>query len=163
MVLVLNYCIFNDFSETDTKKLSLAALLHDVGLTKISQKITGAKRKLSEQEFVEYKTHPALGHDLIKENAHIDPSVSKGVLQHHERLDGQGYPRGISNVSFEGLLIGMVDCFDSLTNSEKTHRKKKEPFGALKTIQDEILTQGKFDKNIFKELCLSLYGKGKYS
>ena len=163
MVLVLNYCIFNDFSEMDTKKFSLGALLHDIGLTKISKSITEANRKLADQEFNEYKTHAALGHDLIKENLHIDSSVSIGVLEHHERLDGQGYPRGISNVSFEGSLIGIVDCFDNLTNNEKTHRKKKEPFGALKTIQDEIIERGNFNKDIFKDLCLSLYGKSRYS
>jgi HD-GYP domain-containing protein (c-di-GMP phosphodiesterase class II) len=57
----------------------------------------------------------------------------------------------------------MIDSFENLTNNEKAHRKKKAPFGAMKIIQDEILKTGKFDKDIFTDLCLSLLGKRKYS
>ena len=163
MLLVLNYCVFTNQSEKDTKKLSLGALLHDIGLARISKKLTESKRKLTDSEFTEYKSHPGMGHDMIKENFNSGDSLSIGALEHHERLDGSGYPRGISNIAFEGRLIGMIDCFDSLTNSKKIYRRKKDPFSALKLIQDEMLDMGKFDKEIFTELCLSLLGKTKYS
>ena len=163
MVLVFNYCIFNRFNDKETKNLSLCALLHDIGLTKIPKSISGSNRKLSNTEFVKFRAHPSLGHDLIRENDHMEPSIALGVLEHHERLDGQGYPRGISNITFEGRLVGMLDCFDNLTNTEKRHRKKENPFGALKIIQDETLKEGKFDKNIYRDLCLSLIGKRKYT
>ena len=60
-------------------------------------------------------------------------------------------------------MIGLVDCFESLTNTERLHRKKKDPFGALKLIQREIMEYGKFDKLLFKNLCLSLKEKSKYT
>ena len=163
MLLVLNFCIFKNLPDEDTKKFSLGALLHDVGLARIPMQITEANHKLSDSEFSTYKTHTILGSDIIKENKHINSLIAVGVLEHHERLNGTGYPRGISNISFEGRLIGIIDCFDNLTNNEKLHRKKKDPFSAMKTIQDEILTEGLFDKYIFKDLCLSLLGKSKYS
>jgi len=163
MLLVLNFCIFKKLPDEDTKKFSLGALLHDIGLTRIPKQITEANSKLSDSEYTTYKTHTTLGHDIIKENKHIDSLIAVGVLEHHERLNGTGYPRRISNISFEGRLIGIIDCFDNLTNNEKLHRKKKDPFSAMKVIQDEILKEGLFDKYIFKDLCLSLLGKSKYS
>lgn len=163
MLLVLNYGVFNELSETATKRLSLGALLHDIGLTGIPKQIAEADRKLTDQEFREYKKHVELGHKMIRESIQIDLSVAKGVLEHHERLDGKGYPKGISDVSFEGRLIGIADCFEDLINTEKKHRKRREPFEALKIVQDEILREGKFDKDIFKNFCLSLLGKTRYS
>lgn len=162
MVLALNFCIYYKLPERDTKSLGLGALLHDIGLTKIDNRIVGASGKLTDEEFAEYKTHAALGHDIIKENLDIDLSVATGVLEHHERLDGKGYPRGISNVSYEGGLIGMIDSFENLTNNEKAHRRKEEPFGAMKIIQNEILETGKFDRGIFSGLCMSLLGRKNY-
>ena len=159
MVLSLNYCLFSNFSENDTKRISMCALLHDVGLTQIPKNITGASRRLTEKEFIVYKTHPAIGHDIIKQFGNIDNSVATGVLEHHERLDGNGYPRGIANISFEGRLIGLIDSFDNMVSSEKSDRKKKKPFDAMLTIQNEMLKEAKFDKNIFKDFCLSLSEK----
>jgi hypothetical protein len=53
-------------------------------------------------------------------------------------------------------LIGLIDSFDNLTNSEKTHRKKRNPFDAMMLIKNEVLNDGRFDKGIYKDLCLSL-------
>jgi len=159
MVLSLNYCLFSNLPEKDTKRISMCALLHDVGLTQIPKTITGANRRLTEQEFTVYKTHAAIGHDIIKQTGSIDPSIATGVLEHHERLDGNGYPRGIANLSFEGRLIGLIDSFDNLVSSENANRKKQKPFDAMLTIQNEMLKEAKFDKRIFKEFCLSLSHK----
>jgi len=163
MLLVMNYGMFNGLAEKKTKQLALGGLLHDIGLTRIPKKLTEANRRLTDQEFATYKTHPAIGHDIVIENEHIDASVARGVLEHHERLDGTGYPRGISNVTFEGRLFGIIDCFDNLTHTQRLHRKKEDPFGSMKRIQTEILEAGKFDKDLFIELCLSLLGKNKFS
>jgi HD-GYP domain-containing protein (c-di-GMP phosphodiesterase class II) len=163
MVFTLNYCLFCNFSENDTKKVSMGALLHDVGLTQIPKNIVAAKQRLTEREYIVFKTHPAIGHDIIKTIGGIEPSVATGVLQHHERLDGNGYPRGIANLSFEGRLIGLIDCFDQLVSSEKTHRKRKKPFEAMQTIQNETLKEVKFDKKIFKDFCLSLSDKLRFT
>jgi HD-GYP domain-containing protein (c-di-GMP phosphodiesterase class II) len=159
MVFSLNYCLFCNFPENETKKISMGALLHDVGLTQIPKNIVSAKQKLTEKEYIVYKTHPAIGHDIIKTIGGIDSSINTGVLEHHERLDGKGYPRGIANLSFEGRLIGLIDSFDQLVSSEKGCRKKKMPFEAMQIIQTETLKEAKFDKKIFKDFCLSLSNK----
>jgi HD-GYP domain-containing protein (c-di-GMP phosphodiesterase class II) len=111
---------------------------------------------LPDRQYHEFQAHPALGHDIVKQNENIDSSIALGILEHHERLDGNGYPRGVANISFEGRLIGLVDSFDNLTNSERTHRKKRNPFDAMKLIKNEVLNDGRFDRGIYKNLCLSL-------
>ncbi|MBN2807966.1 MAG: HD domain-containing protein [Deltaproteobacteria bacterium] len=156
VTLVLNYCLFYDFSEDETKKLSLGALLHDMGLSRIDKRIIETDRKLTDEEYRIHKTHAAIGHDLIKESGDIDVSIAKGVLEHHERLDGSGYPRGVAHISFAGRLLGLIDSFDSLSSSEKQHRRKQKSFAALLKIKDEVFLEGKFEKEIFKNFCLSL-------
>lgn len=156
MALTLSYCLHNHFSEDETKKISLCALLHDVGVTKLPKRLVSYIGRLPDQQYHEYQTHVSIGHDIIKQNENIDSSIAVGILEHHERLDGSGYPRGIASISFEGRLIGLINSFDHLTNSEKTHRKKRSPFDAMMLIKDEVLKEGRFDKAIYKDLCLSL-------
>jgi HD-GYP domain-containing protein (c-di-GMP phosphodiesterase class II) len=163
MVYTLNYCLFCNFGEIITKRLSLAALAHDIGLAKIPKKIVYLDRKLSEKEFEIYKSHPAIGHDIIKQNESFDPSIAVSVLEHHEYLNGNGYPRGIANLSFEGQVIALIDTFDNLISSAKAHRKIKKPFEAMNLIKTEIIKEGRFNKKIFKDLCLSLAEKSGLS
>ena len=163
MVYTLNYCLFCEFEENYTKRLSLAALAHDIGLAKIPRKIIILDRKLTEKEFEIYKTHPAIGHDMIKQNESFDPSIAVSVLEHHEYLNGKGYPRGIANLSFEGQVIALIDTFDNLISSAKAHRKIKKPFEAMNLIKTEIVREGRFNKKIFKDLCLSFAEKSGLS
>jgi HD-GYP domain-containing protein (c-di-GMP phosphodiesterase class II) len=163
MVYTLNYCLFCDFGEILTKRLSLAALAHDIGLAKIPVKIVSLDRKLTEKEFEIYKTHPAIGHDIIKQNESFDPSIAVSVLEHHEYLNGNGYPRGIANLSFEGQVIALIDTFDNLISSAKAHRNIKNPFEAMNLIKTEIIKEGRFNKKIFKDLCLSFAEKSGLS
>lgn len=93
----------------------------------------------------------------------IRKCVATMALEHHEQLDGEGYPRGIKDLSFEGRLLSIIDSFEQLAFNEKLHRQKREPFGALQLIQKEILTHGKYDKEVFKGVCLSLVGKSRFA
>lgn len=158
-IFALNYGVYVGLEEATTKKICLAAMIHDIGLIKIPKEIVQSDKKLSDREFEIYKTHSAIGHDLVKQYGQLDPSIPTGILEHHERLDGSGYPRGVAHLSFEGRLLGMVDSFDNLTKSQKKHRKIKKPYEALALIKEEVLSQGQFDKRIFKDLCISLAGK----
>jgi HD-GYP domain-containing protein (c-di-GMP phosphodiesterase class II) len=162
MLLVLNYCIFQGFSEEKTKPMSLGALVHDVGLARIPERITQSRDKLSALDFKIYRTHPVLGHEIIVENMDVDRSVAAIALEHHEKLDGTGYPVGTEDISYEGRLFGIIDAFEQLTFNEKAHRKRREPFGALNLIQSEILSRGNYDREIFKGVCLSLVGKSRF-
>ena len=156
MVFALNYCIYAGFSEDDIKRLSTGALLHDIGKTQIPDPLACADYPLSDEEFDVYKTHTSLGYDLLKQSGKFDASTARSALEHHERIDGSGYPRGISNVSREGQLIGIIDDFEFLTFREKSYRKAQKPFDAMSKLKNELLQKGKFSRTIFADFCRSL-------
>lgn len=157
MLLTLRLCFYHKLPEDKTKHLAMCALLHDVGTSKIKKKLIEADHRLNDDEFQSYKLHTTLGHALIKKQADIDLSIARVALEHHERIDGSGYPNGKKNISEESQLIGLIDCYEPLTYRDKTYRRSKEPFDSLNLIKKEVL-QGKFSVAIFKDLCSCLLG-----
>lgn len=155
MFFVMNYCIHCNYSESDIKRLSLGGLLHDIGKAKLPDYICSADHFLSGDEFILFKAHTTFGHDILKKNGHFDKTIAIGALEHHEKLDGSGYPRGITSISFEGQLFSIINSFEHLAYREKKYRKVKRPFEAMSIIKDETLKEGKFSKEIFKDLCIS--------
>jgi len=156
MAITMLYCTHCHLSPEEARRLALTALLHDIGKTRLDPNIVITNRKLTDKEFEEYKAHSAIGHDIIKETGSFDFSISRAILEHHERLDGSGYPRGIAHLGFEAQLIGLIDSYENLTHREKTFRKIKSPYDTLNLIKHEVVTKGSFNKTIFKELCTCL-------
>lgn len=140
--------------------LVYSAILHDFGKTKIEHReLLEKESRLSQNEFNIIKKHPTLGYKIIKEIAFLDKSVSYGVLMHHERLDGSGYPLGLKGELIHPFakIIAVADVFDAI-NSERIYRKKKLPFEALQIIKTESL--GKLDYEyvkIFLEHIVNYY------
>jgi len=157
MFFVMNYCIHCNCQESEVRRLSLSGLLHDVGKIHLPDHICIADHFLTDDEYNLFKSHTTLGHDTLEKNNFKD-SIAIGALEHHERLDGSGYPAGKTSISFEGQLLGIINSFEHITYREKSYRKAKRPFDAMSIIKDETLQQGKFDKEIFSDLCKSLVG-----
>ena len=136
----------------DEKRLNLlvySAMLHDFGKTKISRKILEKKEPLTKAESDLIKTHPTEGYKIIKEIPFLDKSVSYGVLMHHEREDGSGYPLGLKGEAIHefGKIIAIADVFDAI-NSNRGYKNKKAPFEALQIVKNESL--GKLDYKYVK-------------
>ncbi len=155
MALTIGFCFFSGYSLKETKRIGLSALLHDVGKTEIPQKILKAPRKLTDQEFKIMQQHPKIGDEIIKSKNAIADNVSQGALQHHEKLDGSGYPNGIRNISFEGQLLGIIDCYEALTNEDRPYRRAKNPLDTLKFLKHDV-EAGKFSRKLFEKFCYSL-------
>ena len=155
MALTLGFCFYSKRSLRETRRLGLSALLHDVGKTEIPDDILRAPRKLTRKEFNVMKRHPKLGEFIIKVKSGIDGRISRGALEHHEKLDGSGYPKGTRHISFVGQLLGIIDCYEALTNEERPYRSAKSPLEALKVIKKDV-EAGKFDRIIFEKFCYSL-------
>lgn len=153
--LTLQFCFYHNLPESDTQKLSLAAMLHDVGCAKIEKKIIESQKKLTDEQFSIYKNHTKLGHEIITENANFDISVSKVALEHHERLDGSGFPNGLRGISAYSQLIGLIDSYEYLTYRGKLFRKKLKPYETLSIIKNE-LSEKKFAKEVFKRFTACL-------
>ena len=155
MALTLGFCFHSRLSLHETKRLGLSALLHDVGKTEIPDNILKAPRKLTDEEFETMKRHPKIGEYIIKIKSEIDGGIARGALEHHEKLDGSGYPKGIRHISFVGQLLGIIDCYEALTNEERPYRRAKSPLDTLKLIKTDV-EAGKFNRKIFEKFCYSL-------
>ncbi|UCD77775.1 MAG: HD domain-containing protein [Desulfobacterales bacterium] len=155
MALTLGFCFHSNFSIQKTKKLGLSALLHDVGKTEIPSEILEAPRRLSDEEFKIMKTHASIGYDIIREKNKIGGDVALGALEHHEKLDGSGYPKGSRNISYVGQLLGIIDCYEALTNEDRPYRRARQPLETLKFIKDDV-ENSKFNRDIFEKFCYSL-------
>ena len=156
MALTLQYCFFHNFDENRIRQLALCGLLHDIGTSRIDKAILEAPQKLTDKEFKIYAEHTVLGHDLIITETDFDISVATIALEHHERVDGSGYPNGTTKITSDSRLIGIIDCYESLAYRDKTFRKAKTPFDTLSLIKEEVKV-GRFDKETFKNFtsCLT--------
>jgi HD-GYP domain-containing protein (c-di-GMP phosphodiesterase class II) len=155
MALALSYAFCAGLSLHEAKRLGLSALLHDVGKAGMPSKILCAPRKLTVEEFEVIKSHPALGGRIICEVNHLGEDIALGALEHHEKLDGSGYPKGLKKISFSGQLIGIVDCYEALTNEERPYRRARDPMETLKLIKEDV-EAGKFNRKLFEKFCYSL-------
>jgi len=155
MALTMGFCFYTKYSLKETRRMGLTALLHDVGKTEIPEKILKSPRKLTDKEFAIIKLHPKTGGDIIRGTNGIGDHIARGALEHHEKLDGSGYPEGTREISFEGQLLGIIDCYEALTNEERPYRRAKEPLETLKFLKNDV-EAGKFSRKIFEKFCYSL-------
>ena len=155
MALTIGFCFYSKKSIKETKRLGLSALLHDVGKTEIPDNILKAPRKLTDKEFKVMKRHPKIGEFIIKVKSGIDKGIARGACEHHEKLDGSGYPKGTRQISSVGQVLGIIDCYEALTNEDRPYRRALSPLDALKVIKTDV-EAGKFNRKIFEKFCYSL-------
>ncbi len=109
--------------------------IHDVGKIDIPIEILNKPGKLTMEEFNFIKEHPQRGHDIIMETIG-DAEIAKVILQHHERIDGSGYPFGLkgNGISIEAKIILVADSFDAMT-SDRPYRKAMSVNDAIKELR----------------------------
>jgi diguanylate cyclase (GGDEF)-like protein/PAS domain S-box-containing protein len=128
-------------SQSEINKLTLVAKLHDIGKTVVSENILNKKEKLTETEWKEIKTHPAVGHRILNATEEFS-HISEEVLSHHEKWDGSGYPRGLKEEEIPLLarIIAIVDAYDVMT-TKQVYKKAVSKEEALKEIKKHAGTQ----------------------
>lgn len=119
-----------------TRLVALGALLHDIGYIKIPRMILRKPGRLSKKEFEMVKSHAGYGYGLFKKTKLFSARVAEIILQHHERMQGQGYPRGLRGKRIGSLarLVAVADVFDAIT-SDKNYRKAFEAHEAVRMMQ----------------------------
>ena len=151
-----------NFPKSDLTLLTYTAFLHDIGKTKVDPHVLNKSSKLTKSEFEEAKKHSIYSYELVKSIPHLDNSVSLGVLMHHERLDGSGYPLGLKEdkISTFAKIIGITDMFDAMT-SDRSYSKKQNPFKVLEIMQHDCM--GLLDYNylstFIKEMAIYYTGE----
>lgn len=145
------------FKGVELLELILAGLLHDVGKALLSDELLSKPGKLTAKEFDEIKRHPAAGYVLL-EGTDLPLRVKHGILQHHERLDGIGYPMGLREgaVNDYAKIIAVADTFDAIT-SERCYQKKRTPLTAVDIIAEQMF------KKLDARICLTFLNKTRDS
>lgn len=140
-------------SEEQLKKLSTAAFLHDVGNIRIPEHILRKPDALTEEEKRTVESHALLGAMMAYEVVTRD--VADGILHHHERWDGKGYPNGKSgrDIPFFARLIALAESYDAMT-STRPHRQSLSPSAALEILRADAGTQ--FDPLAVEALVIVL-------
>lgn len=120
-------------ADTDTLNLlTLAGYFHDIGKITIPPQVLNKTGKLTDEEFAMMKQHPLNGKKLLEKVPHIDSRILSAALQHHERNDGSGYPRGLSGDEIDPVasVIAVADVYDAMT----TARVYRAPLCAFQVI-----------------------------
>ena len=132
--------------EEQIHQVYLAGLLHDVGKIGVEEAVLRKKGKLTEEEFARIKKHPCIGAGILREIKQMRDIMS-GVLCHHERIDGRGYPNGLTGdqIPLIGKIVGLADSFDAMT-SKRTYRDAMNIEQAIAEIEKGLGTQ--FDEEI---------------
>lgn len=124
-----------DFKKNELIELGLSAILHDIGKVFTPKDILNKKGCLTDDEMVIMKGHSDDGYRYLKEKFNVPMRTYIGVLQHHEKWDGSGYPLGITgtNISKYARIIAVADVYDALT-SDRPYRKGMFPSEAMEYI-----------------------------
>ncbi len=139
------------FPKGQTLQLGLAGVLADCGMAKIDMAITEKAAFLTKDQFNEVKQHTLYSYQMIQDTSLLRQEMKLAIFQHHERLDGSGYPRGekANQISVFSQVLAVADVFHAMT-SERIHRSKESSFKVIEMIKEEEF--GKFDIKVVQAL-----------
>jgi putative nucleotidyltransferase with HDIG domain len=141
------------------ERLRLAALVHDVGKVNIPTEILIKPNRLSEPEFNIIEAHPQIGHDILQ-GIDFSRPIAKIVLQHHELLDGSGYPQGLTanNIMLEARILAVADVVEAMT-SKRPYRPAHAMEGALEEILNK---KGVLYDQAVVDACLRVFHEREF-
>jgi HD-GYP domain-containing protein (c-di-GMP phosphodiesterase class II) len=143
------------YNRYQLQNIGLGALLHDIGKIKIPLEIINKPSSLSYEEFIEVKKHPWEGFMIVRATADLSKSSICCVLQHHERVDGRGYPRGLSssNIHEYASVIAVADVFDALV-SDRPYRPGYSNHDAAEIIErgKDTIFSGRIVDKLFSHI-----------
>ncbi len=141
--------------------LGTAGILHDIGKKYIPIEILDKQGKLSKEEYDLIKRHPVQGFEILVDAMELSSVTRVGVLEHHERYDGSGYPRGLKGdqITIFGRILAVADTYDAMTSD----RAYRNAFSASETVEYLMGTGDQlYDSNIIDVFikCVTVYPVG---
>ena len=143
-------------------ELCMASVVHEIGMVRLPPQLYMADRKLTDQERASISAHPLLGYKILKEKQ-FPLAICLAALEHHERMNGAGYPRRVTGekISLYARIIAVACSYDALTAA----RPFKEARGGSASILELLRNEGKqYDETVIKALVysLSIFPVGSY-
>lgn len=150
------------FNDKRTEMIVKAGLLHDIGKIRISPEIINKPEPLQLYEYEEIKKHSIYSKEFVVDISEIEEEICMGILMHHEREDGSGYPKGLKGDEIHEFakIIGIADVFDAMT-TKRAYKNSVTPFEVFSYMENEGLK--KFNKRILMTFLenASNYFKGE--
>lgn len=133
--------------------LRMAGIVHDIGKIYVPQDFLNKPGRLSEAEFSIIKEHPVVGHEIF-ENVEFDWPISEIIYQHHERMDGSGYPQGLKGdeILLEARIIAVADVVDAMNS----HRPYRPGLGMEAALDEIVERRGKLYDPDAVDACVGL-------
>ncbi len=138
----------------------LGALIHDIGKIHIPAEILNRPGRLSPAEFEMIKSHPSVGYDIIR-GVDFPWPVADMVLQHHERMDGSGYPQGLKGeqIALEARILAVADVVEAMAS----HRPYRPGLGIERALEELEAHRGsRYDPQV-ADVCLQLFRDGRFA
>ncbi|OJU68981.1 MAG: hypothetical protein BGO05_24265 [Rhizobiales bacterium 63-7] len=145
-------------SEASVRTLAVGGLLHDIGKMAVPVEILSSRKKLSGEELAIVRSHPARGHEMLRQFDDVPPLVLEICLHHHERHDGRGYPFGLkgNGIPFAARLAAICDVYEAMT----TIRPYKPAWSSTEAIGVMLQSHGQFDPSLLRRfLSMVLSGE----
>ena len=141
-------------SEEKINGIRMVGFIHDLGKIYVPAEILSKPGQLTEMEFVIIKTHAKVGYDILKKVEFPWP-VAQVIVQHHERIDGSGYPFGLSgeNILLEAKIIGVADVIEAIAS----HRPYRPALGLDKALEEVSQKRGTLYDPEVVDACLRLF------
>ncbi len=159
-VLMISFGKQLGYDAGQLKEVGIGAMLHDIGKMKIPLEILNKNKKLSNNEYDQMKRHVEYSNMLLKETRGITDTSVIVALQHHERVDGTGYPGGIKGekISGYGQAAAITDVYDAMT-SQRCYQNRSEPSDVLKKLFE---WSSHFNRNLVERFvrCVGIYPVG---
>lgn len=149
-----------NFSADQIEGIHLAAMIHDLGKMSIPSEILSKPSKLSEIEFSLIKIHPQAGYNILKDIEFPWP-IARIILEHHERLNGSGYPNGLKGeeILLESRIIAVADVVESMAS----HRPYRPSLGIEAALEEIKRNEGILYDEKVVAACLRLFREGRFS
>lgn len=140
--------------DQDVYEIGISGLLHDVGKSKIPNEVLNKAGKLTDDEFSMMKQHSLFGYSILKEKQDLTNSIKLGVLQHHEKINGRGYPMGVAGdkINLFARIISVSDIYDALV----TERPYKKPFSPRDAVEMIMSMTEELDITVMKSFLESV-------
>ncbi|MCK4666043.1 PAS domain S-box protein [Candidatus Dependentiae bacterium] len=149
-----------NFSEDEIRGLKMAAIIHDIGKIYVPAEILSKPSTLSDIEFNIIKVHPQVSYDILK-TIEFPWEVAKIVLQHHERLDGSGYPNGLKakEILIEAQILAVADVVEAMT----FHRPYRTALGIDSALAEIKTNSGKLYNPEIVNVCLKIFEEDTFT
>jgi putative nucleotidyltransferase with HDIG domain len=141
--------------DAQTRSAGLAGLLHDLGKARMPMEVLNKPGRLTDAEFAIIKSHPVEGHKLLLAMGNVDPVALDVCLNHHEKVDGSGYPKGLKDaeISLFAKMGAVCDVYDAIT-SNRPYKAGWDPAESLRKMAE--WASGHFDQKVFQAFVKSL-------